>query len=40
MARAAFAGYRRDMLLEVGIVVLSIVCFVALDLYVAACERV
>jgi len=28
------------MLLEIGIVALSIVCFVTLDLYVVGCERV
>ena len=28
------------MLLEIGIVVLSIVCFVALEAYVVGCERV
>jgi hypothetical protein len=34
-------GYpRSEMLLEVGIVVLTIVCFVALDLYVLGCEKV
>jgi hypothetical protein len=33
-------GYPGAMLLEIGIVVLSIVCFVLLDLYVVACERV
>jgi hypothetical protein len=40
VAQAAFAGYLRGMLLEFGIVVLSIVCFVALDVYVVGCERV
>jgi hypothetical protein len=40
MARAPFAGYRKGMLLELGIVVLSIVCFVALDLYIVGCEKV
>jgi hypothetical protein len=28
------------MLLEIGIVLLSILCFVLLDLYVVGCERV
>lgn len=32
--------YLQCMLLELGIVVLSIVCFVALDLYVLGCEKV
>jgi hypothetical protein len=35
------AGYpRSEMLLEIGIVALTIVCFVVLDLYVLGCERV
>jgi hypothetical protein len=29
-----------EMLLELGIIVLSIVCFVVLDLYVLCCEKV
>jgi hypothetical protein len=29
-----------EMLLEIGIVLLTIVCFVALDLYVLGCEKV
>jgi hypothetical protein len=29
-----------EMLLELGIIVLSIVCFVVLDLYVLGCEKV
>ena len=33
-------SYAGRMLLEIGVVVLSIVCFVLLDLYVAGCERV
>jgi len=28
------------MLLEVGVVLLTIVCFVVLDLYVLGCEKV
>jgi len=28
------------MVLEIGIVILSIVCFVLLDLYVIGCERI
>jgi len=28
------------MLLEIAIVVLSVVCFVVLDLYVLGCERI
>jgi hypothetical protein len=31
---------RSEMLLEIGIVALSIVCFVLLDLYVLGCEKV
>jgi hypothetical protein len=35
------SAYSRDeMLLEIGIVLLSIVCFALLDLYVIGCERV
>jgi hypothetical protein len=35
------SGYPRDeMLLEIGIVLLSIVCFALLDLYVIGCEKV
>jgi|HubBroStandDraft_5_1064220.scaffolds.fasta_scaffold1661463_1 hypothetical protein len=37
-AKSAYPKVR--MLLEAGIVVLSIVCFVVLDLYVLGCERV
>jgi hypothetical protein len=34
-------GYpRRSMLMEIGIVALTIVCFVVLDLYVLGCEKV
>jgi hypothetical protein len=33
-------GYAGAMLLEIGIVLLSIVCFMLLDLYVVGCERV
>jgi len=40
VARFPALGYARAMLLEIGIVALSIVCFVALELYVAGCERV
>jgi hypothetical protein len=29
-----------EMLLEIGIVLLTIVCFVVLDLYVLGCEKV
>jgi hypothetical protein len=37
----AGSAYSRDeMLLEIGIVFLSIVCFVLLDLYVIGCEKV
>jgi len=28
------------MVLEIGVILLTIVCFVALDLYVAGCEKV
>jgi hypothetical protein len=31
---------RKEMLLEIGIVLLTIVCFVVLDLYVLGCEKV
>jgi hypothetical protein len=31
---------RTEMLLEIGIVLLTIVCFVVLDLYVLGCEKV
>jgi hypothetical protein len=31
---------RGKMLLEIGIVLLTIVCFVVLDLYVLGCEKV
>jgi hypothetical protein len=35
------SAYPRDeMLLEIGIVLLSIVCFALLDLYVIGCEKV
>jgi hypothetical protein len=40
MARAFSLGYSEAVLLEIGIVVLSVVCFVLLDLYVIGCERV
>jgi hypothetical protein len=32
--------YARSAVLELGIVVLSIVCFVILDLYILGCEKV
>jgi hypothetical protein len=32
--------YAVRMVLEIGIVILSIVCFVLLDLYVIGCERI
>jgi hypothetical protein len=38
--RATRRILRGDMLLEVGIVLLTIVCFVVLDLYVLGCEKV
>jgi hypothetical protein len=40
MARFPEPSYAGSMLLEIGIVVLSIVCFTLLDLYVLGCERV
>jgi hypothetical protein len=40
MVRLSPLGYAERMLLEIAIVVLSIVCFVLLDLYVVGCERV
>jgi hypothetical protein len=30
----------REIMLEIGIIVLSIVCFVVLDLYVLGCEKI
>jgi hypothetical protein len=40
MVRLSPLGYAERMLLEIAIVALSIVCFVALDLYVIGCEKV
>jgi len=40
VARHAGLGYPKLMLLEIGVIALSIVSFVLLDLYVAGCERV
>lgn len=40
MVSAFPLGYAGAMLLEIGIVLLSIVCFVLLDLYVIGCEKV
>ncbi|MGA8796653.1 MAG: hypothetical protein WB526_06250 [Candidatus Cybelea sp.] len=40
MVRLSPLGYAERMLLEIGIVALSIVCFVVLDLYIIGCERV
>jgi hypothetical protein len=41
MTTAAAGGILRgEMLLEIGIVLLTIVCFVVLDLYVFGCEKV
>ena len=40
MASCFALRYAGAMLLEMGIVLLSIVCFVLLDLYVAGCEKV
>jgi hypothetical protein len=40
MVRWVRVGYAEAVLLEIGIVLLSIVCFVALDLYVLGCEKV
>jgi len=33
-------GYAESVLVELGVVVLTIVCFVVLDLYVLGCEKV
>ena len=33
-------GYPGGVLLEITVVVLTVICFVALDLYVAGCERI
>jgi hypothetical protein len=33
-------GYAETVLVELGVVVLTIVCFVVLDLYVLGCEKV
>lgn len=40
MAPFPSLGYSRNMWLEVGIVVLSALCFYLLDLYVLGCEKV
>lgn len=40
MARFPSLGYAERMLLEIGVVALTIVCFVALDFYVTGCEKV
>ena len=40
MARLPTADYRGEVLLEIGIVALTIVCFVVLDLYVLGCDKV
>ena len=40
MARSPSVGYAEHVLLEIGIVALTIVCFVVLDLYVLGCEKV
>jgi hypothetical protein len=32
--------FTREIMLEIGIIVLSIVCFVLLDLYVLGCEKI
>jgi hypothetical protein len=32
--------YAKPMALEIGVIVLTIACFVVLDLYVAGCEKV
>jgi hypothetical protein len=37
LARGMLKG---EMLLEIGVVLLTIVCFVVLDLYVLGCEKV
>jgi hypothetical protein len=37
---AELLSYPHCMWLELGVVALSIVCFVLLDLYVVGCERV
>jgi hypothetical protein len=40
VAQHAGLGYPGFMLLEIGVIALSIVSFVLLDLYVVGCERV
>jgi hypothetical protein len=41
MAHVERAPYAKGtMLLEIGIVLLSVVCFVLLDLYVLGCEKI
>ncbi|HEY2476416.1 MAG TPA: hypothetical protein VGI19_16680 [Candidatus Cybelea sp.] len=40
MVLSEASGYLHCMLLELGIVVLAIGCFVVLDLYVVGCGRV
>jgi hypothetical protein len=40
MAAGRPAAYARSMLLELGIIALSVAGFVVLDLYVLGCEKV
>lgn len=40
IVRFASLGYAGVMVLEIGVILLTIVCFVALDLYVTGCEKV
>jgi hypothetical protein len=40
VVRLSPLGYAGRMLLEIGIVALSTVCFIVLDLYVLGCEKV
>ncbi len=40
MARVPGVGYAERVLLEIGVILLAIVCFVVLDLYVVGCEKV
>jgi hypothetical protein len=40
LVRAIALAYRGNDMLELGIVILSIVCFVVLDRYVIGCEEI
>jgi hypothetical protein len=40
MAAPEGSPYAGDAMLEAGILLLSVVCFVVLDLYVRGCEKI